>query len=267
MSIAWAALHDYYAAKFKYIRLTPNSLVRDYMLILTHLKLIVISLALVVLSGCAGKVINPIPMDQNLLSSNSDKRIGIVLSNIPATDISYPGADCLLCLGVASAMNSTLSGYVETLDNADMYTIKQELADIIQASGNAAIFIDQPLDLETLPDFESEQLNAAEKDFRGLANANNLTHLLVVNVDYLGFLRNYASYVPTSAPFAVFNGKAYVIDLATNNYQWYLPVKINQLADGEWDEPETFPGLTNAFYQTIGKAKHEIVQPFKTLAQ
>tara|TARA_R110001599_G_scaffold256091_1_gene456243 strand:+ start:489 stop:1199 length:711 start_codon:yes stop_codon:yes gene_type:complete len=224
-------------------------------------RLLAAFLIITFLSGCSAKLINPMPVNQDLLVNGQDKRIGIVTTSISQVDINYPGADCLLCLAAASAMNSTLSSYVETLDNKDIFDVKQDLADAIKGSGSSVIVIEQAIDLNSLPDFDDEKMYEAEKDFRQYGQENDLTHLLVVEVGYLGFLRKYASYIPTSSPFATFTGNAFMVDLATNTYQWYLPVDIVRQAEGEWDEPETFPGLTNAFYQTIEQAKAQIVSP------
>ncbi|MFV1871968.1 MAG: hypothetical protein ACMZ64_01405 [Oleiphilus sp.] len=232
---------------------------------LISIRLFATALILTFLSGCAAKIINPMPVNQDLLANAQDKKIGIVLSDISDVDINYPGADCLLCLAAASAMNSTLSSYVSTLDNNDIYAVKQDLAKAIEKTGGSAVILEKSIRLKDLPDFNDEKMYEAEKDFRHFAQENDLSHLLVVEVAYLGFLRKYASYVPTTSPYATFVGKAYLIDLASNTYQWYLPVNITRQAEGEWDEPDNFPGLTNAFYQTIEQAKAQIVSPLQVV--
>ena len=34
-------------------------------------------------------------------------------------------------------------------------------------------------------------------------------------------------------------------------------------ADGAWDEPAKFPGLTNAYFQVVELGKDEVLRPFK----
>lgn len=224
------------------------------------IKLVAVFVFLAFLSGCASKRINPIPLDPESWASEQ-QRVGIVVAKLPETDITYPGASCLLCIGAASAMNSTLSSHVSSLDASDLYSIQQDLADAIESSGKPAVLIEEHLVIEKLPDYASDLRNSAEKDFREIGKSENITHLLVVDIDYVGFQRSYASYIPTSPPFAKLVGNAFLVDINTNVYNWYFPVDINEHTEGEWDEPDDFPGLTNAFYQAIEKAKEHISQP------
>jgi hypothetical protein len=56
-------------------------------------------------------------------------------------------------------------------------------------------------------------------------------------------------------------GASYIVDLTSNNYDWYLPLDIQRSAEGAWDEPPQFPGLTNAYFQTVEMAKDSIQKP------
>ena len=47
-------------------------------------------------------------------------------------------------------------------------------------------------------------------------------------------------------------------DLSTNTYTLYQKIDIYKNAEGEWKEPPSFPGITNAYYQALEQVKDEI---------
>jgi hypothetical protein len=58
------------------------------------------------------------------------------------------------------------------------------------------------------------------------------------------------------------SGVGYMVNLSRNSYDWYLPVHIQKSADGVWDEPAKYPGLTNAYFQTLELARDSFLKPF-----
>lgn len=217
--------------------------------------------ALLLLSGCGSRQIQPIAYDHQVLTPEN-QRIGVISTQLPETDIIYPGANCLLCIGAAAAMNSSLGSHAETLDASELYDLKQDVANAISQDGREVVILEEYLTLKELEDVDSESPTASLKDYRKFGKDRNLTHLFVIDYGYVGFQRNYAAYVPTSDPFARFTGRAFLVDTQNNEYKWYLPVSVEKMAEGEWDEPdEGFPGLTNALYQSLGAAKDLILAP------
>jgi hypothetical protein len=85
---------------------------------------------------------------------------------------------------------------------------------------------------------------------------------LVISITSLGFLRTYSAYIPTSPPKGLLEGVGYMVNLKTNNYEWYERVTIIKSADGNWDEPPQFPGLTNAYFQTLELGKDSFLRTF-----
>jgi len=52
------------------------------------------------------------------------------------------------------------------------------------------------------------------------------------------------------------------VNLGSNAYDWYLPVNVLRSAEGVWDEPTAFPGLTNAYFQALELGKDSYLNPF-----
>jgi hypothetical protein len=57
-------------------------------------------------------------------------------------------------------------------------------------------------------------------------------------------------------------GSASMVDLSTHALEWYLPLDVSRAADGNWDEPPKFPGLSNAYYQVLETGMDMVRKPF-----
>lgn len=228
---------------------------------------LIASLALVsatlLLSGCAVTHQQPVQLSATAISPTPSTSVGVVMTKLPKVDTDFPGANCLLCYGLAAAANKSLTDYTHQLGYEDLPKLKDDLAELIRKKGGTVQVIADELDLRSLPDAANKGPNLAMKDFASLRAKYHVDKLLVVNIYTLGFLRTYASYIPTSDPKATFSAIGYMVDLNTNAYDWYEPINISKSADGAWDEAPKFPGLTNAYFQALELGKDEFIKPFK----
>lgn len=211
------------------------------------------------LAGCATKPQTPIGLPAETWHQGHTK-VGVVMTDLPKTDFTYPGAGCLLCMAAASMANSTLIDYTRTLPNDELKGLKQEIADLLVRNKQDARLIEAPLNLKALPDFPHKP-DYAPKDFSSFASQYDIDLLYVVQIDSLGISRNYSAYVPTGDPKGTVTGAGYLVDLHTNKYQWFEPVAISKTADGAWDEPPKFPGLSNAYFQAVEQARDVFKKP------
>ena len=225
------------------------------------MKKIILLLVFGFLAGCAAPPQKPIVMEKNYLQTGT-KKVGVVLTEIPKPDVHLPGADCLLCMATAEMANSSLSDHVDKLIPDDFKLVESELIKQLKAKGINIVAIDDPIKLTELPEFESQKEGVAKYDYRGFRNKYGISHLLVITVNSIGMERKYSSYVPVDVPRAVVNGVSYLVDLSDNSYKWYKHVKINKSASGNWDEPPSYPALTNAFYQAIELGREDILAEF-----
>jgi hypothetical protein len=221
---------------------------------------VIMAAVTVFISGCVGPPQAPVPLAPDALSTSAG-RIGVGMTALPKVETSFPGASCLLCVMFASAAHSTLSTHTATLTAEDLPKIKDEVAEALRRKGVDAVVIAEPLAINDLPSAEGKP-GFARKDHSGLQKKHNIDKLLVINVTGLGIWRNYSAYIPTGDPKAVFYGVSYLVNLKTNAYEWYLPLNITRAADGSWDEPPKFPGLTNAYFQALETGKDSIIKPF-----
>lgn len=219
-----------------------------------------IAAASLFLSGCATKVQSPVSFTPAALKSGN-QRVGVAMTQLPKAEMHVNGASCLLCIITANAANSGLNKHAATLTLEDLPGLKDKAAAALRQKGVNAVIINDPLDLKALMDASSSAPNAANKDFAPLKQKYGVDSLLVLDLHSVGFVRNYSGYIPTTDPKALVRGTGYLVNLTTNTYEWYLPVYVARSAEGQWDEPTAFPGLTNAYYQALEIGKDEFLRP------
>jgi hypothetical protein len=217
---------------------------------------IIVTFSLLV--GCASAPQAPVHLADNSLKG---AKIGIAMAPLPKTDTNLLGAGCLLCMAAASVANSTLTDYTRKLPQEDLPNLKNRLAKVLRDKGAEVVVIDEPLNIAKLPNANAKGIHAADKNFSSIKQKYQIEKLLVVNVYMLGMIRTYANYVPTSDPKATFKATGYIVDLNSNTYDWFLPVDVTKSADAAWDEPPTFPGLTNAYFQTLELGQDSLLKP------
>jgi hypothetical protein len=218
--------------------------------------------AVVFISGCASPPQTPVSW-QGSTPGAKPARVGVVMTAVPKPDTYFPGAACLLCMATASVANSALTDQVRTWSAKDLDSLRDDLAARLRERGLEPVVIKDGLDLGKLPDRGGKEPNMARKDFSALRTQHKIDKLLVVQIDALGATRNYAAYVPTGDPRAMLNGAGYIVNLDSQALEWFLPLALSvPAADGKWDEPPKYPGLTNAFFQVLEMSMDQLKQPF-----
>lgn len=215
---------------------------------------------LLFLSGCA-TVQHPVSLNTELLT-NPQARIGIIVDTPLNTSLVFPGADCLLCLASASAFNSELSKFAKSLSTEELKTLSVDLSAVFKSRNIDSLVIEEPLEIDKLPKTKKLGDGFAKRDFSVYAEKYQLQHLVVIDIHRAGLIRSYSSYIPLGPPQAEIWGDAYMVDLTTHKYDWYLPFEMYLSASGKWDEPPEFPGLTNAYYQLLERVRDHVMDPF-----
>jgi hypothetical protein len=224
-------------------------------------RIIKSALILAVLAGCASKPQQPISLAKENLPSPPN-RIGVMMPKLPALDTHLVGASCLLCYAAASVANSSLTKHTRTLPYENIPKLKDDVAEVLQKKGTEVMVIPEQVEIEKLPPSKKKVDNSPPKDFSVFATKYKIDKLLVFEITAMGMWRTYSAYLPTSDPKGVFKAVGYLVNLSSGAYEWYLPVEIMKSAEGAWDEPPSFPGLTNAYYQALELGRDALIKPF-----
>lgn len=212
------------------------------------------------LAGCVSPPQPPVALKPDTLTPQNG-RVGVVMNKLPKVNTFFPGADCLLCIAAAEMTNASLTTQTKTLTHEDLPTLKDQAAEILRKKGLDVTVIADNFDLGALSSSSVQGVDIAKQDFSSLAQKYKVDKLVVLNIDTVGFSRNYAAYIPSGDPKAVLRGTGYMVNLKTNAYEWYTVVNATRAAAGTWDEPPAFPGLTNAYFQVLEVAKDEFLKP------
>jgi len=214
------------------------------------------------LSGCATtKPQPPISYDETKIDPRVTK-IGIVSATIPSPNTSFPGAACLLCIAAAELTNKKLTDHVKTLPTEELNEIVEMIHDRIQKRGLNTLRINKIIDHNEFPAVKVRQENFAKRDYSRLKTEYAIDKLLIISIPTVTVLRNYSGYFPTSPPKVVIKGEGAIINLSDGSLEWFLPIDITRGVIGEWDEPPSFPGLTNAYFEAIEVTKDTFIKPF-----
>lgn len=90
----------------------------------------------------------------------------------------------------------------------------------------------------------------------------DIDKLVVIQFSLVGIERNYSAYIPVGDAKARVIGAGYLVNLSDHALDWYLPLDVIKASDGKWDEPPKFPGLTNAYFQSLEMAQDLVLTPF-----
>ena len=225
-------------------------------------NIFVIIFIVLFVSACATAPQQPISLNKEALLDGN--RMGIVMDKMPKPALDLPGASCLLCIATAMAANSTLSTQVKTFSSEELVSLPAEVKGILKGAGKEVLLIEEELEIKDLPGVENWVENKPRKDFSVLAKSNDVGQLLVIDVNHHGATRPYSAYFPTGGPEASISGAAYLIDMRSNTYLWYLPISIFRGVDAEaWDEPPAYPGVTNSYYQVVEEFRDAILEAIK----
>ena len=165
------------------------------------------------------------------------------------------GASCLLCYGVAAGLTSSLDTHLEsTVDASEMEAIRDLVISEYREHNSDVSVVTLNTEIKKLKKFKGE-LGFAPKDFRPLAETLNADVLVLLELTEHGAYRSFSGYVPNGDPQGYVHGLLSTIDLKTNAYIQYLVIDEKVQPEGEWDEPTTFPGVTNAYYQAVENVK------------
>jgi hypothetical protein len=225
-----------------------------------NMKLLLITSLALLVTACATPPQQPVTLDSTVLSDDLNK-IGVVIAGDHQPNVYMPGANCLLCIGAAEAMNVSLSRHVDALQIEEFKLVQSDLVAELNEHGVRVVAFEESIVLSELPKYPSETENIAGRDFSSYKK-EGITHLLVIDVEMIGVQRLYASYVPTSDPKAVFKGSAFLVDVRSNEYEWFKHIEHYRSADGEWDESPNYPALTNAYYHVLAEARDDVVSEF-----
>jgi hypothetical protein len=210
------------------------------------------------LSGCSTVVQNPVIFSSASVT-NKSATLGVVQSKVPEFSVNFPGADCLLCIGVAAVAHSKVRDHAKTIDTNEIQTLGDNLVKKMSAKGYSVKKINQNIDLSSLDKISPEKEGYSKYNFSSYAR-DGIQMLLVIDVKEVGFTRGYQSYFPTGPMKAKIFAEGFLVNTADNKFLWYQRFDMTRGVNGEWDVEPKFPQLTNAYYSMIEEFRDSVIR-------
>jgi uncharacterized membrane-anchored protein len=216
-------------------------------------------------TGCA-TIQPPVSMSKDFWHSNG-KTVAVNYVPLDRPSFYMEGDVRLLDYAIISAATANLSSHLKTLDSTDFDLVKDEVKLALEQQGFQVVVLEEPIDPEKLDSFSDpnsdDHIYFARKDYTPYQEKLNIDFLLNLRVSRMGVARMYHGFLPLADPRGIFDVHGEVIDLTSNKLLWYQDISESVSSNGNWDEPPSFPGLTNSFYIALDQARQRTVKKLK----
>ncbi|WP_413616563.1 hypothetical protein MRB56_11305 [Halomonas cupida] len=191
-------------------------------------------------------------------------RIGIATSVITQPVLYKTGNQELRDRMISSGMTSGLLEVMQAWDSQQaLKELPQTLAASLEEQGYDTVVIPEPLKEDDFAEAASRQDGYEYLDLEPLKTRYQIDKLVWVYIGAHGLSRKYYRFIPISEPKAIVNYLSLVIDLDDNRYLLYQPGSVEQVAEGEWDQPPLYPRLAEAYSKAIEQARQDILAEFQ----
>ncbi|MCU7842227.1 MAG: hypothetical protein KZQ93_00145 [Candidatus Thiodiazotropha sp. (ex Monitilora ramsayi)] len=223
-------------------------------------------LAILLLAGCATTPQSPVSMKETYWEQQN-QRLGIFFQPTQTPQLHTEGDVRLLDYAIISAAMSSVKSHFADLDMSDYELLSDDINKHFSQGGKAVKVISDDLKVDDLPSFSDpntkDKIYFSRKDYSNLKKKLEIDQLLIIKTKRVGLARPYAGFVPMGDPRAIFEIEGELVDLNNNQLIWYQTITRANFSTGNWDEPPTFPGLTNAFYASLEAVKQEVMTHFE----
>jgi len=166
------------------------------------IKLLSILSFCLLFTGCAS-VKHQVPVDYSTVPVDGNT-IAISFKAPSKPKMTTPGAACLLCLAVAAAANSGLTTHTKSLNSDEISSLGIDINEILKANDYSTNLLTEPVDFKKLKKTK-DPIEPADPvlNHTPLKQTLGATHLLKININYVGFVRDYSNYVPLTPPYSL----------------------------------------------------------------
>ena len=231
------------------------------------IRLVVLSISLVLLSGCVTVVPN-FSATSEFWGEKEGKVVGVAIAKTPVPTTYKQGNQGLLDLAINSAMATDLDAHLAKLEVMRIDTLADQVAMYLRTKGFLVKRVKTPIDVAALQAFEKPE-NAPPKayfasaDFRPLKEQHGVDKLVVLSLRQLGTIRNYYGFIPLNAPSGISSVSGQAIHLSSNRLEWnHAVTQIVPNTEGDWDVPPEYPALTKAIYTAYDRSRTMVYQQF-----
>ncbi len=213
--------------------------------------------------GCA--VQKPVSLD-NSFWEKKEARVGIAVAEIPRPSAEVESTQGPLGGVISQGIADDVVRRLEKEDFSRIYKVRGKLEEVLKAKGLNPSIIFDPIVIDRFPKREGSD-GYAERDYSALGAVAQAQYLLLVQIQSIGTIRGYVSFLPTTSPSGYFVAVGQLVDLKTQKLLWHKGVRIRRPSRGEWDQPPDFANLTAAVHQAVDSGIDMLVLDFSWSAK
>lgn len=217
------------------------------------------------LSGCAPVRYKPIALDSSFWQQRQGV-IGIASEPIPESTAHMLGNQGLLDIAINQSNAKNMSERLKTADTQRIKEIPDHLTKQLEARGFKVKKLDVGFDPKKFTEYKpvTNPEQFANRDYRQLATAEEIDHLLLVTVARVGTARGYYGFIPLGPPRASVVITGQVVDLKTNKLLWYSNREVSIPIAEPWDEEPEFPNVMKAVAKGIEESANQFERSLLT---
>lgn len=215
----------------------------------------------ILITGCGSIAQKPVSFEQSTLPTGKNI-IGVTQTKSPEISVEFPGAGCLLCIGIANASHSVFKDHAKTLNVKDLGPLQSDLINKLNSKGHKVKVLSGNFDLSKLEKNSDTKEGYSKYNFASLAK-EGINAVLVLDVKEIGYKRAYQNYIPTEPMKAQIVADGFLVNVTDNKLLWYKEYRLSKGVQGDWNVEPKFPELTNAYYSLIEEFKDSVLSEFK----
>jgi hypothetical protein len=215
----------------------------------------------VLITGCGSIAQKPVSFENNALPSGKNT-IGVLQTKIPEVSVEFPGAACLLCIGIANATHGVFKDHAKTLNTKDLEPLQSDLINKLNTKGFKVKELSANFELSKLEKNANQKEGYSKYNVASLAK-EGINAVLVLEVKEIGFKRSYQNYIPTEPMKAQIVANGFLVNIADNKLLWHKEYVLSKGVQGEWNIEPKFPELTSSYYSLIEEFKDSVLSEFK----
>ncbi|MBH2002724.1 hypothetical protein [Acinetobacter sp. ANC 4805] len=222
-----------------------------------RLQFAAITLTAITLTGCA--TLKPMELQPEFWQQ-SNKKVAVVVYELPKTAAYKAGNQGLLDIAINNAISNKFDNFVSSLQFEPYSALAEDIEKEFDQRGFDATVVKVDVkNVPTLVKTPEQKKNPAifQMNLAAVSELKDKDLVFIITSTQVGTTRSYYSVVPTSAPQGIYGGIAHLVDVKTNEIKWWKPVSVIKPVNGDWDQPPSYPNVSQAVDLAIEASKQE----------
>ena len=195
----------------------------------------------------------------------SNKKVAVVVHELPKSAAYKAGNQGLLDVAINNAISNKFDNFIESLQFEPYSALAEDIEKEFDQRGfDATVVKLDPKNIPALEKTAEQKKNPAlfQMNLGAVPDLKDKDLVFIITSNQVGTTRSYYGFVPTSAPQGLYGGIAHLVDVKTNEIKWWKPVNVVKPVSGKWDQPPSYPNVSQAVDLAVEASKQEYKKQF-----